>query len=101
MTSNFKSILAVVALGVVLLMCTAILTARANEEKRTMINKSTPILHVKAVEPGVKFWNERFGFKTTIQVPEGDHVGFAALDNGCVELMYQTYEGMKGDPTSP
>jgi hypothetical protein len=66
-----------------------------------MINKSTPILHVKAVEPGVKFWNERFGFKTTIQVPEGDHVGFAAIDNDRVELMYQTYEGMNGDPASP
>ncbi len=66
-----------------------------------MINKSTPILHVKAVEPGVKFWKERFGFKTTIQVPEGDHVGFAAIDNDSVELMYQTYEGMKGDPASP
>ena len=62
-----------------------------------MINKSTPILHVKAIEPGLKFWTERFGFKTTIQVPEGDHIGFAALDNGTVELMYQTYEGMKGD----
>jgi uncharacterized glyoxalase superfamily protein PhnB len=61
----------------------------------TMINKSTPVLHVKAVEPGVKFWTERFGFKTTIQVPEGDHIGFAAIDNGTVELMYQTYEGMK------
>ena len=60
-----------------------------------MISKSTPILHVKAVEPGLKFWTERFGFQTTIQVPEGDHVGFAALDNGTVELMYQTYEGMK------
>ena len=60
-----------------------------------MINKSTPILHVEAVEPGLKFWTERFGFQTTIQVPEGDHVGFAALDNGTVELMYQTYEGMK------
>jgi len=59
-----------------------------------MINKSTPILHVKAVEPSIKFWNERFGFKTTIQVPEGDHVGFVALDNGSVELMYQTYQGM-------
>jgi hypothetical protein len=33
MTSNFKSILAVAALGVALLTCTAILTARANEEK--------------------------------------------------------------------
>ena len=60
-----------------------------------MINKATPILHVKAVEPGLKFWTDRFGFKTTIQVPEGDHLGFAAIDNGTVELMYQTYEGMK------
>ena len=66
-----------------------------------MINKSTPVLHVRTVEPSVKFWRERFGFKTTIQVPEGNHVGFAAIDNGSVELMYQTYEGMKGDPASP
>ena len=60
-----------------------------------MINKSTPILHVKAVEPGLQFWTERFGFNLTIQVPEGDHIGFAAIDNGSVELMYQTYQGMK------
>jgi len=66
-----------------------------------MINKSTPILHVKAVEPSLKFWNERFGFKTSIQVPEGDHIGFAAIDNDSVELMYQTYEGMKRDASSP
>jgi len=66
-----------------------------------MINKSTPILHVKAVEPSLKFWNERFGFKTTIQVPEGDHIGFAAIDNDSVELMYQTYEGMKSDESNP
>lgn len=66
-----------------------------------MISKSTPILHVRAVEPGLKFWNERFGFKTTIQVPEGDHIGFAAIENGSVELMYQTYEGMKNDAGNP
>ena len=60
-----------------------------------MINKSTAILHVKAVEPSLSFWTERFGFKATIQVPEGDHIGFVAIDNGTVELMYQTYEGMK------
>src|ERR1044071_8978676 len=65
------------------------------EETTIMINKSTPVLHVKAVEPGVKFWTERFGFRTTIEVPEGDHIGFAAIDNGTVELMYQTYQGMK------
>lgn len=66
-----------------------------------MINKSTPILHVKSVEPSLKFWTQRFGFKTTIQVPEGDHLGFVALENGSIELMFQTYEGMKADANNP
>jgi uncharacterized glyoxalase superfamily protein PhnB len=60
-----------------------------------MINKSTPILHVKAVEPSLKFWTQRFGFTPTIEVPEDDHIGFVAIDNGTVELMYQTYQGMR------
>ena len=79
----------------------AIAVARSSEEKKRMINKSTPVLHVKAVEPSLKFWTERFGFKTTIQVPERDHIGFAAIDNGSVELMYQTYEGMQANPSDP
>ena len=66
-----------------------------------MIDKSTPILHVKTVEPSLRFWTERFGFKTTIQVPEGDHIGFAAIENGPIELMYQTYEGMRGHEGNP
>lgn len=60
-----------------------------------MINRSTPILHVKSVEPSLNFWTKRFGFKPTIQVPERDHIGFAAIENGSIELMFQTYEGMK------
>jgi hypothetical protein len=64
-----------------------------------MINKSTPVLHVKTVEPSLKFWTERFGFKVTIEVPERDHIGFVAIDNGSVELMYQTYEGMQANPS--
>ena len=66
-----------------------------------MINKSTPILHVERVEPGLKFWTERFGFRKTVEVPEGDHIGFVALENDDVELMYQTYSGMQGDPSNP
>ena len=66
-----------------------------------MINRSTPILHVKNVEPSLKFWTERFGFKVTIQVPEGDHIGFAALEKGNVELMFQTYQGMQIDANNP
>jgi Glyoxalase/Bleomycin resistance protein/Dioxygenase superfamily len=79
----------------------AVAVARSNKETKRMINKSTPVLHVKTVEPSLKFWTERFGFKTTIQVPERDHIGFAAIDNGSVELMYQTYEGMQTDPSEP
>jgi uncharacterized glyoxalase superfamily protein PhnB len=60
-----------------------------------MINKSTPILHVQSVEPSLKFWAERFGFEATIQVPEDDHIGFVAIEKGPIELMLQTYQGMK------
>jgi uncharacterized glyoxalase superfamily protein PhnB len=86
----------VLVVSLAFLAFTAISMAHSSEVKM-MINKSTPILHVKAVEPSLKFWTERFGFKATIEVPEGDHIGFVAIENGSVELMYQTYEGMKGD----
>lgn len=76
-------------------------SAQTRKEEKNMINRSTPIFHVKSVEPSIKFWTERFGFRVTIQVPEGDHIGFAALENGSVELMYQTYQGMKADPANP
>ena len=66
-----------------------------------MINRSTPILHVKTVEPSLNFWTERFGFKPTVEVPEGDHIGFVALETGSVELMLQTYQGMQSDENSP
>jgi len=82
-----------------------ILAVRAQKpttkETLNMINRSTPIFHVRSVEPSIKFWTERFGFKVTVEVPEGDHIGFAALENGSVELMYQTYQGMKTDPANP
>ena len=92
---------AVAAACLALLAWTAISRAHAGKENITMINKSTPILHVKSVEPSLKFWTERFGFKPTIQVPEGSHIGFVALENGSVELMLQTYEGMQSDKNNP
>jgi len=80
---------------------TAIHAARLDKERTGMVNKSTPILHVKSVEPSLKFWTERFGFHKTIEVPEGDHLGFVALENGPVEIMLQTYSGMQADPANP
>lgn len=85
---------------VLLLTWTAIHAARKGTGGK-MVNKSTPVLHVKSVEPSLKFWTERFGFHKTIEVPEGDHIGFVALENDAVEVMYQTYSGMQADPSNP
>ena len=84
-----------------LLAWTMISAARRGKERTLMVNKSTPILHVKSIEPSLKFWTERFGFRKTIEVPEGDHLGFMAVENDTVEVMYQTYAGMKSDPANP
>ena len=97
--SHGSIILSVACLG--LLALTAVSAARTGKESVRMINRSTPILHVKSVEPSLKFWTERFGFKSTAQVPEGNHIGFVALEDGPVELMYQTFEGMQADPNNP
>ena len=85
----------------IVLIASAHSEAQIKKEMPKMINRSTPILHVSAVEPCVKFWTEKFGFKVTIEVPEGNHIGFVALENGSIELMYQTYSGMRTDPTNP
>ena len=88
-------------ISVLLLTWTAIHAAREGKGSIAMVNKSTPVLHVKSVEPSLKFWTERFGFRKTIEVPEGDHIGFVALENDAVEVMYQTYSGMQADPSNP
>jgi hypothetical protein len=54
------------------------------------IGKSTPVLFVDAIEPSLPFWQERLGFQRTVEVPDGDRLGFVILTNGTVELMYQT-----------
>lgn len=55
------------------------------------VKKITPVLFVQDIEPCVKFWVERFGFKTTAEVPDGDKLAFAMLQKGNVEMMYQSY----------
>jgi uncharacterized glyoxalase superfamily protein PhnB len=100
MKKNFM-VAALLVITLLLASWTAISAARTRKERTLMVNKSTPILHVKSIEPSLKFWTERFGFHKTIEVPEGDHLGFAALENDKVEIMYQTYSGMQADPANP
>ena len=55
------------------------------------VKRITPVLYVREIEPCLKFWVERAGFQTTAEVPDGDKLGFVALQKGNVELMYQTF----------
>jgi hypothetical protein len=67
----------------------------------TQVTRATPILHVERVEPSVRFWTQRLGFETTVEVPEGNRIGFAIVASGATTLMYQTYSGMSADAANP
>jgi hypothetical protein len=60
------------------------------------ISKSTPILCVERIEPSLPFF-EAVGFSKVMDVPHGDHLGFAILSDGKVELMMQTYDSIAED----
>ncbi len=59
--------------------------------------KITPVLYMDAIEPSLPFWVGRLGFEKTVEVPEGDRLGFVLLQNGAAELMMQTRESLKKD----
>lgn len=61
------------------------------------VKKITPVLFVQDVEPCLKFWEERFGFQRTAEVPDGEKLAFAMLQRGSVELMYQSYASADQD----
>ena len=60
------------------------------------MKKLTPVLLVEEVEPCLGFW-DALGFERTIQVPEGDRIGFAAMARGGVEIMYQSRASAAAD----
>ena len=61
------------------------------------IKKITPVLYAEELEPCVKFWNERFGLEKTVEVPDGERLGFVILQKGNFELMYQSYASARKD----
>ena len=70
---------------------------REERIEKMHVKKITPVLFVQDVEPCVKFWVDRFGFEKTAEVPDGDHLAFAMLQKGNVELMYQSYASADKD----
>jgi len=61
------------------------------------MKKITPLLTVESIEPCLPFWTEKLGFQVTVTVPHGDAIGFAILQKGDVELMYQSRASIDAD----
>jgi uncharacterized glyoxalase superfamily protein PhnB len=72
-------------------------TNPSEEIKSMNIKRITAILLVKEIEPVVPFWVERLGFAKTIEVPDGNKIGFVAFQKGAAEVMYQTFESVEKD----
>src|SRR5207245_8908435 len=75
--------------------------ANPTQEKKPMnVKRITPVLLVQEIEPIVPFWVDRLGFAKTIEVPEGNKLGFVAFQKGSVEVMYQTDASVEKDAPS-
>jgi uncharacterized glyoxalase superfamily protein PhnB len=78
----------------------ALVSGRANpsEEIKSMsVKRITPVLLVKEIEPVIPFWVGRLGFAKTIEVPDGNKIGFVTFQKGAAEVMYQTYASVEKD----
>ena len=61
-----------------------------------MIKKITPVLIVDRIEPLLPLW-DALGFARAAEVPHGDVLGFVILTRDGVEVMYQTFDSVRGD----
>jgi uncharacterized glyoxalase superfamily protein PhnB len=82
--------------GLALLLIFAISTSEKNM-KPVEVKKITPILFAEELEPCIKFWTEELGFQKTVEVPEGNKIGFVILEKNGLELMYQSFASVEKD----
>jgi uncharacterized glyoxalase superfamily protein PhnB len=61
------------------------------------VKRITPVLLVNEIEPLLPFWTDRLGFAKTIEVPDGNKLGFVTFQKGSAEVMYQTYASVEKD----
>jgi len=59
--------------------------------------KITAVLIVEEIEKSLAFWVDRMGFQKTVDVPEGDRLGFVILVRDGAELMMQTISSVQKD----
>lgn len=68
----------------------------AQDSTSPTMKKITPIIAVDAIEPCLLFWTG-LGFKVTVEVPHEDTLGFAMLEKGDLDLMYQSKASIAAD----
>ena len=61
------------------------------------MKKLTPAMFVEKIEPCLPFWVDRLGFQKTVEVPEGDALGFVILARDNVEVMLQSRASVAKD----
>jgi hypothetical protein len=59
--------------------------------------KITPVLMVEEIEKSLPFWIDRMGFVKTVDVPEGDRLGFVIMVRDGAEIMLQSIESIRKD----
>jgi hypothetical protein len=59
--------------------------------------KITPVLLVESIEKSLPFWIDRMGWQKTVEVPDGESLGFVILVRSGAELMLQTLESARKD----
>ena len=72
-------------------------TAVWPQEEETLMKSLTPVISVDRIEPCLGFW-EAIGFERTMDVPGDNGLSFAAVSQGGVEVMYQTYASLAEVP---
>jgi uncharacterized glyoxalase superfamily protein PhnB len=65
--------------------------------KPAEVKKITPLLFAEEIEPCIQFWTKKIGFQKTIEVPEGNKIGFVMLEKNGLELMYQNFASVDKD----
>ena len=65
--------------------------------KPAEVKKITPLLFAEEIEPCIQFWTKKIGFQKTIEVPEGNKIGFVMLEKNGLELMYQSFASVDKD----
>ena len=68
-----------------------------SEEPTMQMKKMTPVLFVEKIEPCLAFWVDRLGFQKTVEVPEGDALGFVILVRDGIEVMLQSRASIAKD----